>query len=346
MAAGTEPLPSPENWPCSGKLKTSTLLAFVQKFPFDCPSCRKRFRMRKEVHDHAISARHVLKCPRLTTEEPLRMKCPKCFRRFDQRYRLKRHFLVHTGEKPYTCTICKKNFSQRGNLNQHIKIHKTNVKCSKCDKEINKGTNHVCSASRSEKAEKRDDVRKKNKKRPRASVPQFEGTPYQRNQHERTSFLQGVPNPAEILPPPPPYLSASSSQILPTKSEIRPRQVQSRLPPESLPCPSYPSVPSISEYKNYPPSGMYYLNPPAHRVPSSQLVSGMQYRYGQPQHHQMQRYPQQMGWSALNSYEQLNQQLKQERDQSAKMAHRYSQGPSQGGPPPQSRGYYYPPSYY
>ena len=51
--------------------------------------------------------------------------CTICSRKFDSRYKLQRHTLTHTGERPFRCSYCNCSFSQNGNLNRHIKtLHK------------------------------------------------------------------------------------------------------------------------------------------------------------------------------------------------------------------------------
>ncbi|KAF8150398.1 hypothetical protein K438DRAFT_440864 [Mycena galopus ATCC 62051] len=47
--------------------------------------------------------------------------CTMCHKRFDRPSTLKKHLLVHTGEKAFQCTICERRFGVMSNLNRHIR---------------------------------------------------------------------------------------------------------------------------------------------------------------------------------------------------------------------------------
>ncbi|XP_053452864.1 zinc finger protein 42 homolog [Nycticebus coucang] len=80
-----------------------------------CPQsgCTRRLR------DKAALRKHLL------VHGPRDYVCAECGKAFAESSKLKRHFLVHTGEKPFQCTFegCGKRFSLDFNLRTHVRIH-------------------------------------------------------------------------------------------------------------------------------------------------------------------------------------------------------------------------------
>ena len=58
-------------------------------------------------------------------------KCSVCVKVLSQFSHLNQHQNIHTGVKSYKCSVCLKAFSQFSHLNQHQNIH-TGVKFSEC----------------------------------------------------------------------------------------------------------------------------------------------------------------------------------------------------------------------
>ncbi|GFR33266.1 hypothetical protein TNCT_369751 [Trichonephila clavata] len=56
--------------------------------------------------------------------KPMKLhKCGECSYSTIVLNDVKRHFLTHTGEKPYKCNTCKKCFSRKSSLRRHSILH-------------------------------------------------------------------------------------------------------------------------------------------------------------------------------------------------------------------------------
>mmetsp|Transcript_8534 Transcript_8534/g.12066 ORF Transcript_8534/g.12066 Transcript_8534/m.12066 type:complete len:249 (+) Transcript_8534:128-874(+) len=60
-----------------------------------------------------------------TPSTEAKFECVACLKVFKTRYRLRRHFTSHTGERPYPCDICGARFRQKSHRKGHrAKVHK------------------------------------------------------------------------------------------------------------------------------------------------------------------------------------------------------------------------------
>ncbi|XP_064177664.1 uncharacterized protein LOC135247777 [Anguilla rostrata] len=85
---------------------------------FNCEDCSQSFVTKRRLQLHKCSK------SKPSDSQSSFYQCAICFKNFRSPYKLKRHYVIHTGERPYRCSICKKTFTQSGHLKTHELSHK------------------------------------------------------------------------------------------------------------------------------------------------------------------------------------------------------------------------------
>ena len=57
------------------------------------------------------------------TGKPRCFPCPDCDKSFPRKSELQRHYMIHTGVKPYKCQFCDQSFRQRPHIKRHLYVH-------------------------------------------------------------------------------------------------------------------------------------------------------------------------------------------------------------------------------
>ena len=88
--------------------------------------------MSRLLHDDTVDAKRCIssnKNMKLTQSNKMSLFCNVCVKKYSSKNSLKKHQLIHTGDKPFTCDICDNRFSRKDCLKVHKLSHscKTNV---------------------------------------------------------------------------------------------------------------------------------------------------------------------------------------------------------------------------
>jgi len=102
-----------------------------------CEACDETFSSEEHLVDHH-QKEHVKNDEAAATEKT-RVKqyvCLLCAKAFHLRHDLKRHHMIHTGNKPFNCELCDKTFTRKFTLNEHMRIHTGDrpFSCPMCNK--------------------------------------------------------------------------------------------------------------------------------------------------------------------------------------------------------------------
>ncbi|XP_047427076.1 zinc finger and BTB domain-containing protein 49 [Mugil cephalus] len=100
-----------------------------------CNICKQHFPHRNKLNSH--------RCMPPVPSHRVSKSCELCGKMFANPSALRIHYVVHTGEKPYTCSLCGKGFTQKGNLKCHLRIHtgERPFRCVKCGKTFTQKVN-------------------------------------------------------------------------------------------------------------------------------------------------------------------------------------------------------------
>ena len=83
------------------------------------------------VQMYIVVFSHLLQNNEPVKVGPKKYACPICWAIRGSPSEIRRHYLVHTGEKPFACTYCDATFNQRSNCNSHMRkyhgTHNTNL---------------------------------------------------------------------------------------------------------------------------------------------------------------------------------------------------------------------------
>ncbi|NWI90547.1 ZN770 protein, partial [Pitta sordida] len=100
---------------------------------FQCCMCQKSFTTEERWMLHqCLKSDH----PRGVRRRKKTHTCESCNKTFPSRSKLERHFLIHTGQKPFKCPSCGKSFRQSTHLkiHQHTHTEERPFQCCFCQK--------------------------------------------------------------------------------------------------------------------------------------------------------------------------------------------------------------------
>ncbi|XP_066550543.1 zinc finger protein 729 [Amia ocellicauda] len=87
---------------------------------FRCAECDGYFvtERKLQVHKCVLKNQTQIRNPSRSLYQ-----CAICFKSFDSPSKLKRHYVIHTGQRPFQCSVCRKTFTQSCHLKTHQLTH-------------------------------------------------------------------------------------------------------------------------------------------------------------------------------------------------------------------------------
>lgn len=112
-----------------------------------CETCQRSFKLRHHLRRHALS------------HQPPDIRCrdADCKAMFATTADMEKHFVLHTGEKPYACSLCTCTFAQRAGRRDHIERYHTQEGAQRGKKQETRVAKALAAAGISFKREHRVD---------------------------------------------------------------------------------------------------------------------------------------------------------------------------------------------
>lgn len=112
---------------------------------FNCPVCKKSFARSDHCKQHVNNVHAGEVIEGVLRKPTFEQKCKICDKVFHHSGNLRKHMVLHTGERPFSCDICGKTFVLSQHLKSHMKLVHTdekNFQCSLCGKLFNHSGNY------------------------------------------------------------------------------------------------------------------------------------------------------------------------------------------------------------
>jgi KRAB domain-containing zinc finger protein len=122
---------------------------------YECKTCDAVFNTRYALTLHVKTCKNRPSSPKQPVSEEVKIigspeskQCPICHKLFKDPSTQRRHFRIHSDERPFHCDVCSKSFRRKDNLKEHLLCHSEEkpFSCNHCGKSLSRRsslTNHL-----------------------------------------------------------------------------------------------------------------------------------------------------------------------------------------------------------